>query len=317
MASAPPANPADPAFAGNGRTSNRVPPMKLPDFEAWAVFAKVAETGSFVGGRRQQLNLSKATVSKAVTRLETRLGATLFHRTSRRLSLTESSGAPRWIAPATSWRRARRWRPRPRPRRHTPRGLVRRGRADVVRHRPSGVRPCRNSSPSIPRCRSELSLSDQLVDIVDEGFRSGVAISALEDSSLLARRLCPVRVMLVGSPDYFDRHGRPEHPKDLTAHRGLFYTGGRSKDVWRFQHAEYGQYAGQACPRPCGSTTATSCARAAGGRGLGPAAGLPGRTGRARRARWKRFWPTGPRRRSPCTLVTPPSTIRPAAGGGA
>jgi DNA-binding transcriptional LysR family regulator len=49
--------------------------------------------------------------------------------------------------------------------------------------------------------------------------------------------------MLVGSPAYFDKHGRPRHPKDLTAHRGLFYTGSRSKDVWRFQHAEHGQYA--------------------------------------------------------------------------
>ena len=94
-----------------------------------------------------------------------------------------------------------------------------------------------------PQVSIELSLSDQMVDIVEEGFDLALRISALEDSSLLARRLCPVRLMLVGAPAYLDRQGRPEHPKDLTRHSGLFYTNSRTRDVWRFEHAEHGQYA--------------------------------------------------------------------------
>jgi DNA-binding transcriptional LysR family regulator len=206
---------------------------KLPDLEGLAIFAKVAETRSFAAASAE-LRLSKATVSKAVSRVEKKLKTRLFNRTSRRIALTEAGRAltdraSHILAEGEAAEDEA-----------LMRSLAVRGLVRLAAPMSFGLS---NLAPLLPEFLAkysevsiDLNLSDAMVDMIGDGFDAAIRIAALPDSSLVARRLCGMPRYLVGSPSYLKKHGRPRHPLHLAEHACVTYGYGTAAETWRFTH---------------------------------------------------------------------------------
>jgi DNA-binding transcriptional LysR family regulator len=204
---------------------------KLPDLEGLAMFAKVAEERSYAGAARN-IGVSVATLSRAVSRLEDRLGGRLFNRSTRQLALTEfgrelAERAAHIYAEAedienVALETARR-----------PRGVVRLGVPMSF-----GTRWVAPILPDFflryPDIAVDLHLSDERVDLIGCGFDAALRIGVLEDTALVAKRLAVVRRFVVAAPSYLARHGHPKHPDDLIPHHCVGYAYRTKRDVWRF-----------------------------------------------------------------------------------
>jgi DNA-binding transcriptional LysR family regulator len=196
------------------------------------LFAKVAECRSYAGAARD-LDLSVATVSRAVARLESRLGARVFNRTSRQLALTAFGTA--LLERATRlYCDAEEAEALAREQSASPRGTVR-----LAVPMAFGMRWVAPTIPALldryPDLSLDLHLSDAPVDLIGDGFDAALRIAVLPDSSLAARRLCPVARYIVAAPAYVARYGMPKHPRDLDPTHCLAYALRAGSDVWRFR----------------------------------------------------------------------------------
>jgi DNA-binding transcriptional LysR family regulator len=201
-------------------------------FQEMRALAAVVEAGSFVGGA-DALQVSKAAISRQVADLEARLGVRMLHRTTRRLSLTAEG--------EIFYARCRELL-----------ASLDEAEAEATAGRGEAVGELKVSAPvsfgllhlaplwgdflaKHPAVSLELTLSDRMVDLVDEGFDLAVRIARMPSSSLVSRRLTGTRMVLCATPKYLKKHGKPAHPAELASHEVLAYNLLSTGDVWSFE----------------------------------------------------------------------------------
>jgi DNA-binding transcriptional LysR family regulator len=199
------------------------------------MFLAIADEGGLTAAGAK-LGLSRALVSKHLLALESRLGVRLFHRTTRRLSLTEAGHAFRErcahaVADIDEAMRCAS------DSASAPRGTLRltAGHAFGSRYITPALADYLTQHPEV---RVDLSLNDRLVDIVDEGIDLAIRIGRLEESTLVARRLFTTQLVVCGSPGYFDAHGTPDRPDGLGRHQCLVYAYANEPAIWTFRRGK-------------------------------------------------------------------------------
>jgi DNA-binding transcriptional LysR family regulator len=184
--------------------------------DAITAFVAAVDEGSLAAAARR-LKLSPASISRAITALEARLGTALLHRTARSLQLTEAGrdylatsrlvlaeleAADRGVAARTA----------------LPRGLLTITAPPIFGRRV--VRPIVDDFlDTHPAVQARLILADRLLDLVDEGVDIAIRIAFLPDSTLIARQVGQVQWVVCAAPSYLEAHGTPHEPADLSNHR--------------------------------------------------------------------------------------------------
>ncbi len=197
-----------------------------------AVFVRVVEAGNFSAAARE-LRLTPSAVSKLIGRLEDRLGARLLNRTTRSVTLTEEGRA--FYQRCTPILAAIDEAERAVAELHgEPRGLLKVNASTAFgRYHIEPLIP--GFLARYPDLRLELTLSESIVNLIEEEVDVAVRIGQLPDSSLIARKLGTARRIVVASPAYLERHGTPQTPDDLKDHNCLRLSKATSLNQWEFK----------------------------------------------------------------------------------
>lgn len=200
---------------------------------AMETFVYVVETGSFSAAARR-LNIGQPAVSKTIAHLETRLAVRLLLRSTRGLTPTEAGlaffdRAKRAIEEANEADNAARG---------AASGLTGNLRicAAVTFGRQHIVPQLGPFLAQNPELNIDLMLDDRNINLVEEGVDIALRMGTLSDSGLTARKIAQCRRVVVGTPQYFEKHGEPTCPADLSKHQAVVYTLGGGAN-WQFQKA--------------------------------------------------------------------------------
>ncbi len=194
-------------------------------------FNAVVDAGSFVKAA-DALDMSKAAVSRYVVDMETRLGVRLLHRTTRRLSLTDE-GQVFYARSKELLDELQEAEDEVTSRSAAASGLLRINApfSFGILHLAPLWGAFRAQNPAVTL---DITLTDRMVDLVDEGYDVAIRIATLDNSTLVSKQLATTRVVLCASPQYLALHGTPQHPGELVGHAVISYSYFSTKDEWRF-----------------------------------------------------------------------------------
>jgi DNA-binding transcriptional LysR family regulator len=206
------------------------------DLNDIVVFTKVVETKSFTGAA-DALGLPKSTVSRKLAQLEERLGVRLVQRTTRKLALTEIGEAyyercSRIVADIAAAEQL------VTDMQSTPRGRLRVTASVDFATRFLGEIVAEFLAQH-PEINVELEATDRVVDLIEDGFDLAVRFGQMPESTLIARKLCSLSLVLVASPQYLAKRGVPKHVEELDEHDHVLFTPASRNQTWTIVHGEH------------------------------------------------------------------------------